>query len=75
MRRTYAHARHPLLGLTLMGWIVVQSIVLGAVSLLQPAMFVWGLVIPLLGAANYRRWHTDGARLPPSGPRSWPATN
>ena len=57
-RRTYAHAGHPVLGLTLMGWIVVQLIVLGPMSLLQPAMFVWGLVILLLGAANYRRWHT-----------------
>jgi hypothetical protein len=57
-RRTYAHAGHPMLGLTLMGWIVVQLIVLGPVSLLQPAMFAWGLVILLLGAANYRRWHT-----------------
>jgi hypothetical protein len=41
-----------------MGWIVVQLIVLGPVSLLQPAMFAWGLVTLLLGAANYRRWHT-----------------
>jgi hypothetical protein len=32
--------------------------VLGPVSLLQPAMFAWGLVILLLGATNYRRWHT-----------------
>jgi hypothetical protein len=57
-RRTYAHAGHPVLGLTLMGWIVVQLIVLGPASLLQPAMFAWGLVILLLGAANYRRWHS-----------------
>ena len=57
-RRTYAHAGHPALGLTLMGWIVVQLIVLGPASLLQPAMFAWGLVILLLGAANYRRWHS-----------------
>jgi hypothetical protein len=52
--RTFAHASHPLLGLTLMGWIVVQLAVLGPISLLQPTMFAWGLAILLLGLANYR---------------------
>lgn len=56
--RPYAHPGHPLLGLALMGWIVVQVAVIGPVSWLQPAMFAWGLVLLTLGAANYRRWHT-----------------
>lgn len=57
-RRVYAHAVHPVLGLVLMGWIMVQLAVIGLISWLQPAMFAWGLAILLLGAANYRRWHT-----------------
>ena len=63
-RRSYAHAGHPLLGLTLIGWIVVQLAVLGPISLLQPAMFGWGLAILVLGAANYRRWHTGWGATP-----------
>jgi hypothetical protein len=53
-RRRYAHAGHPLVGLTLMGWIIVQFAVLGPISLLQPAMFACGLAIGWLGLANYR---------------------
>jgi len=63
-RRAYAHAGHPLLGLALMGWIVVQVAVIGPVSWLQPAMFAWGLAILVLGSANYRRWHTGWGATP-----------
>jgi hypothetical protein len=63
-RRTYAHVGHPLVGLTLIGWIVVQVAVLGPISLLQPAMVAWGLAILLLGLANYRRWHTGWGATP-----------
>jgi hypothetical protein len=53
-RRGYALVGHPLLGVTLMGWIVVQLAVLGPISLLQPAMLAYGLAIALLGLANHR---------------------
>jgi hypothetical protein len=63
-RRPYAHAGHVLVGLALTGWIVVQVAVIGFVASLQPVMFTWGLVILLLGAANYRRWHTGWGATP-----------
>ncbi|HEU0237939.1 MAG TPA: hypothetical protein VFR11_01495 [Micromonosporaceae bacterium] len=53
-RRTFVHVGHPLVGLTLIGWIVVQVAVLGPISVLQPAMFACGLAIGLLGVDNYR---------------------
>jgi hypothetical protein len=56
-RRTYAHVGHPLVGVALIGWIVVQLVVIGPVSWLQPVMAGWGLVILVLGVAHYRRWH------------------
>jgi hypothetical protein len=63
-RRTYAHVGHPMLGVALMGWIVVQILVIGPTSWLQPAMFGWGLAILGLGAVNYRRWHTGWQTTP-----------
>jgi hypothetical protein len=55
--RAWAHPGHVLLGLDVIGWIVVQAIVIGFVSWLQPAILAWGLAITGLGALNYRQWH------------------
>jgi hypothetical protein len=65
LRRAWAHVAHPLVGLVLVGWIVVQVAVIGFVAGLQPIMAVCGLVIAVLGWLNYRAWHcgwgaTDG---------------
>jgi len=57
-RRAFAHIGHPLVGAALTGWILVQVAVIGPVSWLQPVMFAWGLVILILGSADYRSWHT-----------------
>ncbi len=57
LRRPFAHVGHPLVGVVLMGWIVVQLVVIGPTSWLQPVMATWGAAILALGAANYRRWH------------------
>jgi hypothetical protein len=53
-----AHVGHPLLGLTLIGWIVVQVLIIGPYWL-QPVVAAWGAVLFGLGAANYRRWHAQ----------------
>lgn len=59
-RKPWAHAGHAIVGVVLMGWIIVQVAFVGFIAGLQPLMFLWGLVIALLGAANYRRWHRSG---------------
>ena len=59
-RKPWAHAGHPLIGALLMGWIIVQVALVGFIAGLQPLMFLWGLMIAVLGAANYRRWHRGG---------------
>jgi hypothetical protein len=55
--RPFAHVGHPLVGMILIGWIIVQVWVIGPVSALQPVMAIWGLLITVLGASNYRSWH------------------
>jgi hypothetical protein len=55
--RAWAHPGHVLLGLDVIGWIVVQVIVIGFVAWLQPVILAWSLAITGLGALNYRQWH------------------
>jgi hypothetical protein len=59
-RKPWAHAGHAIVGALLMGWIIVQVAFVGFIAGLQPLMFLWGLVIVLLGAANHRQWHRTG---------------
>jgi hypothetical protein len=44
---------HVAVGAALMGWIVVQMVIIGLTSWLQPLMFAWGTVILAL-ALVYR---------------------
>jgi hypothetical protein len=56
--REYAHTGHVLVGAALVGWIVVQLMVLGPISVLQPVCLVWGLALTGLGLANHRAQET-----------------
>ena len=56
--RQYAHAGHVLVGAVLVGWIAVQLMVLGPVSVLQAVCLVWGLALTGLGLANHRTQET-----------------
>jgi hypothetical protein len=63
-RRTFAHVGHMIVGVILIGWIIVQVIVIGPVAALQLVMAAWGAVIAVLGAINYRQWHTRWGAAP-----------
>lgn len=41
-------------GVILMGWILIQMIMIGNTSILQPILFIYGLVITVLGLVLYR---------------------
>jgi hypothetical protein len=66
--RPWAHIGHPIVGLLLMGWIVVQVATIGFIAGLQPLMFAWGITIALLGAANFRQWQRNAHRPIADGP-------
>ena len=53
--RSWAEPGHLVIGAGLMGWIVVQVVIIGPIAALQPVLFVLGAVIFALGWRNLRR--------------------
>jgi hypothetical protein len=59
-RLPWAPAGHVVVGLVLIGWIVVQLLLVGYATPIQPACLALGIVILLVGWASRPRPHRDG---------------
>ena len=55
MNKPWARWGHPLVGLVLTTWIVVQIGMIGLSNLLQPIYLAWGVVMLVLGLMALRR--------------------
>jgi hypothetical protein len=64
----FAHVGHPIVGVALIAWVIIQIAVIGPISLLQPAMAGWGGVILSLGLINFRQWRPQIQRQGKSEP-------
>lgn len=57
--RPAGHMGHPLVGLTLIGWVTAELTLIGDLSPAQPALLVGGLLLLALGLAHLHRWRDD----------------
>jgi hypothetical protein len=55
MEKPWARWGHPIVGLVLTAWIVVQVAIIGYGHILQPIYLAWGVVMLVLGLVAARR--------------------